>query len=335
MANKLIKMKASDLDKQLWFGYAGANEEFLKHYGVLGMKWGVRKDRQLTGGGVIKKGTKVSRLSTSMSEKHEGSTYGIAMTKQASAPKKELYFISNWLKRNPNSQLYRMDMKTNVDLILPSMKEKGETFVNEILKNPKITKQIITASDKFLGEDRQNTEFAKGREEALKKAKKLKTIDIDTTKTGIDAIKDPDLKKAYITFAQALNDKEIRGGYISALQKKRFSATSDDLMDQDIKALCFNNRDAIKSSRVVGGVSIGGALGSLAGLPVTILSGGVIPPPAVMAGGMLIGGLLGRAMANEKFLPNDRNAYGTASIIIFDRGETLEVIKTKRFGGVG
>ena len=48
-------MVISNVDEQLWFRYPGATERTLKHYGVLGMRWGIRKDQQLTSGGRIKK----------------------------------------------------------------------------------------------------------------------------------------------------------------------------------------------------------------------------------------------------------------------------------------
>ena len=53
-------------------------------------------------------------------------------------------------------------MKFKTDLILPSMKEKGETFVADILSDPTMSKRILKASDEFLGPDRLNTDFAKG-----------------------------------------------------------------------------------------------------------------------------------------------------------------------------
>lgn len=40
--------------------------EYLKHYGILGMKWGVRKERQRTPSDalVVRKGSIIRRLST-------------------------------------------------------------------------------------------------------------------------------------------------------------------------------------------------------------------------------------------------------------------------------
>ena len=121
------------------------------------------------------------------------------------------------------------------------MKEKGQVFVENILKDKKLRDKLVKASDAFLG-NRANDDLTKFRKETMDAAKKLKTIDIDPTKTGVDAIKDMNLRFAYTSFLQALNDKEIRGAYIDVLSKKGYNAVSDDLMDSDIKNLMYSQR---------------------------------------------------------------------------------------------
>ncbi len=171
MPNKTI---THDLDKELWFGYPGATKS-IGHFGVLGMHWGVRKDLQLTSGGVIKKGTRIARLTSDPNEVNKGSTFAVATTKNGSYPEGELNFIKGWIAQNPNTKLYQIDMKTKADLILPSMKEKGETFVNDILSDPKLRDQILLGSDAFLGPNRLDSPFAKNRKSSLVEAQKLKS----------------------------------------------------------------------------------------------------------------------------------------------------------------
>ena len=138
-----------NVDHKLQFSYPGATKNALKHYGVIGMKWGVRKEDQLTSGGRITKGTKINRLTTNPNEENSGSTYAIAKTKLGSYPEGEKNFIADWISNDPNAQLYQIDMKLKTDLILPSMTEKGKVLVNDILADPKFVKQIIKSSDDF------------------------------------------------------------------------------------------------------------------------------------------------------------------------------------------
>lgn len=326
-------MVISNVDEQLWFRYPGATERTLKHYGVLGMRWGIRKDQQLTSGGRIKKGTKISRLTTSPNEKHKGSTYAIAKTNKGSFPEGEEKFISTWISNNPNTKVYKIDMKLKTDLILPSMKEKGETFVADILSDPTMSKRILKASDEFLGPDRLNTDFAKGRKSALSASKKLKNIELDSSKTGFESFKDPKLQDAYTAFTQALNDKTIRGAYIESLSKKGFSGVSDDLMDADIKKMLYSNREYAMQKRTDKGSNIGTAVGVAVGLPLSVATGSPNVVYLTGVGGRTIGYGLAAA-SNKSALPNDKSAYGTSSVIIFDREDSLDIIRTKPYKGM-
>lgn len=324
MSNKLV---IHNPNSELWFDYPGAIDS-IRHYGVLGMKWGVRKDRQLTSGGVIKKGTKIVRLTSNPRETNSGSTFAIAKTKNGSYPEGELKFIKGWIEQKPDTRLYQIDMKTKMNLILPSMREKGETLVNDLLSDPKISKQILVASDKFLGPNRMDNDFAKSRKDSLKAAKKLKTIDLDPSKTGFEAIKDPDLKTAYTAFTQALNDEKVRGAYISCLSKRGFTGVSDDLMDADMKNLLYNNRGKVLEDKMKIAGAIGGSVGFAVSLPTFALTGIPAATPVLGAAGALIGASLSEAL-NKKAFPNDKSAYGTSSVIIFDREGSLDIIRTK------
>lgn len=324
MPNKVI---IDNLDETLWFGYPGATKS-IRHFGTLGMKWGVRKDRQLTSGGVIKKGTKVTRFTSNPEEVNHGSMFAVTSTKNGSYPEGEIRFIKGWIAQKPYTKLYQMDMKVKADLILPSMKEKGEIFVNEMLSDPKIRDRILESSNAFLGPDRAHGDFVKNREASIAAAQKLKFIDLDPTKTGFDAIKDPELKDAYVAFTQALNDKTVRGAYISSLSKKGFSGVSDDLMDSDMKSLLYRERTQLLERKMNIASSIGLGVGISVGLPAAVASGIPVMAPILGTAGAMIGGGLAAAM-NKKALPNDRSAYGTSSVIIFDREGSLDIIRTK------
>ena len=322
-------MVIKNIDSQLNFSYPGATKTFLSHYGVLGMHWGIRKDKQFSSGGRIKKGTSVSRVSKTEKETNEGSTYAIINSKFGSCPDAEKRFISGWIKDKPDSKLYQIDMKLKIDLILPSMQEKGRVFVEDILSNKKLSAKLVEASDAFLG-DRANKTLAKNRKEAMDAAAKLKTIEIDPTKTGFEAIKDPNLRTAYTAFTQALNDKEIRGAYIGSLSKKGFNAVSDDLMDYDIKNLMYSQRRTFAENRSNKAGIIGGTIGAGIGIAASVATGISALAPALGVAGIFIASVLA-GNSNAKRLPDDKSAYSSSSVIIFDRGKSLDIVRTKEY----
>lgn len=140
------------------------------HYGVLGMKWGIRKDQEgliRTNGGIVKAGTKFQRMTTNPNETQKGRIYVsekenasivnkevsdmyksyISSKNQMNMSEKDYEAYSEGLKKKglkPN-QLYQMDLTTTVDAILPDMKTKGEVFVNTFLKSETAMNQVSKA----------------------------------------------------------------------------------------------------------------------------------------------------------------------------------------------
>ena len=107
---------------------------------------------------------------------------------------------------------------------------------------------------------------------------------------------------------------------------------SDDLMDSDMKKLLYGQRKDAMKVRNNKASNIGSAAGVIVGLPVGAITGSTSPVYITSAGGGLIG--LGLAAAsNKSALPDDKSAYGTSSVIIFDREGSLDIIKTKQYKG--
>lgn len=91
----------------------------LYHYGVLGMKWGVRKDR---GGGVSKTG----RRRKSMKERppaHED--YKKAHSKKS---------VREMSDEELRSRINRLDMERRYKDLKPNTKNRGRRYVNDIIK---------------------------------------------------------------------------------------------------------------------------------------------------------------------------------------------------------
>ena len=109
----------------------------LRHYGVLGMKWGVRRSKQP---GYAKtptysneqdklvKGSKVYRVSSRPNEIDSGRTFVFADENDADK------FAEKILELNPGSKAFKMTMKVQKNMIGPSEKERVDNFL-EMYKN--------------------------------------------------------------------------------------------------------------------------------------------------------------------------------------------------------
>ena len=95
-----------------------ANNE-LYHYGVLGMKWGVRKSR---GGGVSKTGRR-GRTIKERPPAHED--YKKAHSKKS---------VREMSDAELRSRINRLDMERRYQELNPSAKNRGRKYVNSIIK---------------------------------------------------------------------------------------------------------------------------------------------------------------------------------------------------------
>jgi len=122
-------------------------DEELKHYGVKGMKWGVRKEREtsrrrstlLPGDTVLRKGTTFQRIATGSNMAY---TQGVFLS--YTAKDKDLYrgvlgrMRVSWLIQNEPGkvQLKQLTMTANKDIRIPS-KEKRIEELEKLLKTDK------------------------------------------------------------------------------------------------------------------------------------------------------------------------------------------------------
>lgn len=180
----------------------------LMHYGVLGMKWGVRKDQEVrssTGYSPneikIAKNSEIHRMvPKSWADKEReygGHAYASFLKEDVDHYRK----ISELFGKNSYVDL---SFKTKEVLISPSEKRRVDAFV-ELMKN--------------------DTEFNKSFTKATR------NIIVFTPKSDIKKVglNDKSTNKAYDNFAYLLVSKsELRDPYISKLQKEGYSMVVDD-----------------------------------------------------------------------------------------------------------
>lgn len=121
--------------------YVIGMKRYLQHYGVKGMRWGVRKKgssgpNYRTSGLTIKKGTSISRVSTVAKERHKGSGYASVLKKDSEGYRKRAAFFSKL-----GSKHFDLSFKTSKDLISPSKKTRIDTFLKK-LGDPKFNKRL-------------------------------------------------------------------------------------------------------------------------------------------------------------------------------------------------
>lgn len=141
----------------------------LYHFGVKGMRWGVRKDRRyVTKGGsgyrhynkvdkhlgdrqLIRKGTKMYRMTTTENESGSGSTY---VTFQDADRKFYRHYITN---TTPSGKAYEKEYVLNKDLSIPSRDEVKQAYAEAVQA---IGKEYVDKSvkDMVLGDAAPNYE---------------------------------------------------------------------------------------------------------------------------------------------------------------------------------
>lgn len=147
----------------------GENE--LYHYGVLGMKWGVRKDRTRGGFGKKKKKTKLV-LESPFSQKKRQAEERTKAQESADAAK-GVKKISDMSDDELRSLINRMQLERQYKDLLPKQKAKGKSWAKQFLaKNAEyvLTQAVQRTADRAI-KKALDKKFGKDSSDGKKKSK--------------------------------------------------------------------------------------------------------------------------------------------------------------------
>ena len=119
------------------------NHSPLIHYGVKGMKWGVRRKQDeldrlsgraykietlANGDKRLAKGSSVRRISAHPKDEKEGYAYVSFRNSDVKGYRKE---ITNWVWKSNHIPSFELHMKTKDAILIPSESEKVKTFIDK------------------------------------------------------------------------------------------------------------------------------------------------------------------------------------------------------------
>lgn len=124
----------------------------LQHYGILGMKWGIRRTPEQLGHHSIPKGTKVYRVASTNKQSITGATYVTYLP-----PDRDLYrgsyatVLAKHQGSKKGDKMVETEYELTQDLNIPSRKELAQAYQNT-MSNPKLKAEACKALAKEIVE---------------------------------------------------------------------------------------------------------------------------------------------------------------------------------------
>ena len=182
-------------------------ENYLKHQGVKGMKWGVRNNKSTSNGDVhIKKGTSIHRISSNKEKGQHLSKHVFATFQKTDIDRYRGFFAKfHMIQGLP---LYDIKFNAKKDLVSPSKKKRVDEFIKTMSADPKIAREIALFKKQY-----------------SKKPVNVNLLEKKYLSMGKDELK----QKVYDDFQSSLKTSDYnRVSYFNQLKKQGYSFIVDD-----------------------------------------------------------------------------------------------------------
>lgn len=197
-----------------------SEEDYLKHIGVPGMRWGHRKaEANITNFEtdrlVIKRGTEVHRISTVSNETNKGSGYASFLKEDSETYKKMGKVFSKC-----GMTQFDMTLKAKKDLVSPSQKERVDVFIKK-MSDPAFAKELRSMQARMFVLNMVTPQD-------IKLSRRYKDSGLSLNKA-----------RAYRMLNQAISgNKNLRQQYLEEFKKAHFDFIVDetDLVNKQAKA---------------------------------------------------------------------------------------------------
>lgn len=214
----------------------------LAHYGVLGMKWGVRRTPEQLGHRKIKAGTKMYRATANASESTSGNKYVTYLP-----PDRDMYRgtfangIRKYYGKNSDSPLYEKEYTLKKDLNIPS-RQTLQSVINKVRsedKSGKVATELGKAYIKNYAGDSWSVyenilqeRYEKGKSTDItadEYKKELKAYQVREGKKFAERLKDMDWYDYYKYMTDSFGPSSYnREKVISELKKMGYNAMVDE-----------------------------------------------------------------------------------------------------------
>lgn len=210
------------------------NNAYLEHYGILGMKWGIRRTPEQLGHHKIKKGTTMYRVTPKKNEKTSGKTYVTYLPPDRDFYRgKYLSGIRGQYGYSDKKKMYEDTYTTTEKLNIPSRKVLRKAYA-EVMKDDKTRIKAITEYSKVLAKRTQDILSQLSEEKITKKQADTHTKKvIESQLKAWDNMSGKDsnsLNYRFLTAVRAGNmtSPEIQYGVINILRKQGYNAMVDE-----------------------------------------------------------------------------------------------------------